>query len=892
MPTSPSSLERTPPEVTPSVITTAHHARLVAEAIAFPLRDECTFRRPSSSLQRSAPGTATDAYAAPTLERLRALSPGASLPQLTHLRDATWFPDHGTCTTLARLLTHTAETHLEHRGRRIGLRQDNVTPLPELTERWRWLSLVLPTDLFISALPTADGSLPPAEHVELVTSHLAHTLSSPCAETHLHVGAAIPFGVLWTGLMRHITETTDLRPMRKTLQSERFREVVPSGDADVYLHRLRSAALARLVMAAFLQQRTPARHDAFDDFVQRYIPSLAARLPWPWGAPDAGRLLRGMLRWLRRPVDAAPTAVPRCASLLRMVSGRAPPGQSDPYAALVQRDPLSVSFALPGCHALPETQLHAAAFAYLRGDGADDEGFATLFWQYHRVRNATFALLTQEPGTAGLDWFTTFYNRVSFFRDALPRHAGQEPSLFHALITQSRDLHLAALEARTRPDDTVAAQRDFLRAQARQVFAFQGRDPRTPLPQVGLVLHFIKAASPDRTRGTHRLHADPELGRHRARHAVWFEEQRRRSAAMAGALRDHPELLVLLRGVDVANLELAQPTWVLLPLFDRVRRASVAAAARLARVVPHWRVTPMRATAHAGEDYLRIIEGLRRMHEAVEFGLLRQGDRFGHGLAVGADPDDERGSVIAQPAEDRLDDLLWELDRYGRGELDAPGARVEFVRREVVQLGREVFDGKNVRGPEELLAARRLRHDLGTLERLRYPAVDATRAPSGIAGELLLAYLTSATVFARGRRLVAVRSTDEERAMLVAAQRYVRRELARREITIESNPSSNLLIGDLHALTRHPAMRIQSLRDGQGRDDTVQLSLNTDNPITFASCLGDEFAFVYAAMLQRGVAASEALAWIDRRREDGWRSRFTLDVSSDATVLRALLARG
>ena len=133
-----------------------------------------------------------------------------------------------------------------------------------------------------------------------------------------------------------------------------------------------------------------------------------------------------------------------------------------------------------------------------------------------------------------------------------------------------------------------------------------------------------------------------------------------------------------------------------------------------------------------------------------------------------------------------------------------------------------------------------------------------------------------------------VRSAPDERAMLAEAQRWLRRELARREITIESNPSSNLLIGDLHAINRHPAMRLQPIIATAGRTDAVQLSVNTDNPVTFASCLADEFAFIYAALLERGVTSSDALAWIDRRREDGWRSRFTLEGSANDAYLRRL----
>ena len=87
------------------------------------------------------------------------------------------------------------------------------------------------------------------------------------------------------------------------------------------------------------------------------------------------------------------------------------------------------------------------------------------------------------------------------------------------------------------------------------------------------------------------------------------------------------------------------------------------------------------------------------------------------------------------------------------------------------------------------------------------------------------------------------------------------------------------------ALEYHPAFKIQPL---QPAADTsrVLLSINTDNPITFATSLADEFAYVYFAMLQnRSATAHEALEWLERRRGDGWHSRFTVAASTRPDVL-------
>lgn len=144
------------------------------------------------------------------------------------------------------------------------------------------------------------------------------------------------------------------------------------------------------------------------------------------------------------------------------------------------------------------------------------------------------------------------------------------------------------------------------------------------------------------------------------------------------------------------------------------------------------------------------------------------------------------------------------------------------------------------------------------------------------------------SVFERGRVPIDVRVTDGEVAFLAAAQIWLRRQLAAREITVESNPSSNLLIGDLGSLREHPSFRLQPLPGMASDQPLLPLSINTDDPVSFATSLADEYAYMYAALLRSGISSSDALGWLDARRRDGYRSRFTLAASAEPSVLRAV----
>ncbi len=290
--------------------------------------------------------------------------------------------------------------------------------------------------------------------------------------------------------------------------------------------------------------------------------------------------------------------------------------------------------------------------------------------------------------------------------------------------------------------------------------------------------------------------------------------------AIERALREHPELLVVLRGIDVAATELSIPTWPLVPLFHRVRRASLQAASVLARRAPRYRVAPLRITCHAGEDYRRLVEGLRRVHELIETGILSAGDRIGHGLCLGHAPADwaRRAQGVSQPKEERLDDLLWEIDRAAHGDFEVAAARLAFAHGEATRITREIY-GPDVR-VEDLGHSLRKRNDPRVLDRLGFPFLHLRRSGNDPDQDLFLRYLTDAGVFLRGRVPMDVKVTEAEVHFLQNAQVWLRHQLAAREITIESNPSSNLLIGDLCSLQDHPSFRLQPLSGALSSSET------------------------------------------------------------------------
>ena len=854
------------------------HPRLTAEAHAYPFASESAFRERVVALERHAvgvlDGSPTSRLAADLEDHQRARGSGMSLEVLRQIRDAAWFPDNARAQSLGRHLCTLAKRYLESGGRRFRLRADGA--LPERGLSWRWLSFYLPTDLLVAAFAAQANCEPPDDDILVVTPRLGEMLREPCAETHLHVGAGVPFGVLWAARIRAVAH-------EPALLLKPDSGVPPFGDKLGFQAKLVAAAIVRLLLAAFLRHHEGhSKNVDFRTYLQQYLGGIASRVAWGLGERDALHGLRLALGQLCGQTNTYSTE--RTQRLYRGLIGAAPtPAGGASLGDVLAADPLAAWLPVADGLALPETRFAARAIRYLACHG-EDSWFATLFWQYQRVRCLTYRYLVEEPGTAGLDWFTRHYLRISPLRGALT-----ELTYASSLAVQSRDLALAALEARTSPESSWIEVRDELRTLARQAMAHRPRAAQVR-PEVGMVLHFIKEWDlvDSRRRRRHR-HADPRQTAFSCRFGAWFQGRWRQAKAVSAALEHHPELLLVLRGADVANVELAQPTWALVPLFQIVREASSWASARLARVRPEWEVTPLRVTVHAGEDYRRLVEGLRRIHEPIASGIVRMGDRIGHGVALGEDPVRwaEASRRVTQPREERLDDLLWEFERYQHGEIQATASRVEEVRAAAVRLGHEIH--KELYSIDDLIEARRLRHDPDELAWIGYP-FDRRRPTSGVARELLYRYLTDPGVFERGQVPIEVDVSNHEVEVLHGLQAWLCRELGRREITIESNPSSNLVIADYLELGEHAAFRLQPLLRDPTRP-SVPVSVNTDNPITFASSLADEFAYLYFAMLGRGVAADDALAWLARARENGYRSRFTLRASSRPEVLQEVARR-
>lgn len=109
------------------------------------------------------------------------------------------------------------------------------------------------------------------------------------------------------------------------------------------------------------------------------------------------------------------------------------------------------------------------------------------------------------------------------------------------------------------------------------------------------------------------------------------------------------------RGLDVAGDENDLRIEWFAPLLRWLRRGFIN------RPDGEHPSTGFHFSIHAGEDYAHPASGMRHIDETVQFCEMRDGDRLGHALALGIEPQlwlEQQGEMIL-PVDEHLDNLVW-----------------------------------------------------------------------------------------------------------------------------------------------------------------------------------------------------------------------------------------
>jgi len=294
-------------------------------------------------------------------------------------------------------------------------------------------------------------------------------------------------------------------------------------------------------------------------------------------------------------------------------------------------------------------------------------------------------------------------------------------------------------------------------------------------------------------------------------------------------------------------------------------------------------------TYHVGEDFFDLVDGLRAIDEAILFLGLRRGSRIGHGLAMGVDPEAYYRSKeyqILLSKQDLMDDIVWMLCVAGENGCIIDATLRMKLLQEFQNLYQDVYrdvcvdsntESSCYQLPVNILdyyKSWKLRGDNPELYqmswnefRLRddnkgseldtwecYSFNICSEVPDELRRmnkyyQLYRLYSFDETVRERGRQMRLFKIDSEYIKLVRQLQDCMIRKLVNKGIAIETNPSSNYLIGTIKRYDQHPILRFNSRKLSKPIPNmSLSVSLNTDDQGVFDTLLENEYALMALAL--------------------------------------------
>ncbi len=289
-------------------------------------------------------------------------------------------------------------------------------------------------------------------------------------------------------------------------------------------------------------------------------------------------------------------------------------------------------------------------------------------------------------------------------------------------------------------------------------------------------------------------------------------------------------------------------------------------------------------TYHVGEDFLDIADGLRAIDEAIQFLCLEKGERIGHGLVLGAAPEEyyqTKNYNIYLRKQDYLDNLVWLLYRSVECEVAMEGSSRACMEEQAMELLHELYPqmkGLAYRGNpldlyyrswhlrgdhpdlyqsgvyDEKLSLKEEKYDFLKIPggRVKYNAsrdkLEKYRRDDDIS-KIYYWYHFDKEVKERGYQVLGVKIEQWYISIVESMQKAMQKEVFRKGICIECNPTSNVLIGTFKRFIKHPILRFNSHHLGTDEQNlNIPVSINTDDLGVFDTSLENEYAVMQNAI--------------------------------------------
>lgn len=517
-----------------------------------------------------------------------------------------------------------------------------------------------------------------------------------------------------------------------------------------------------------------------------------------------------------------------------------------------------------------------------------------LFYLYLLIQNQFRSELVQVNERIGFQNFARYQDRKGLFWEPFPEYVDESIRLAVNATLQSGSVR--SLEARICPAKTPKAQKTRI-VETDRAYGFA--ETGSPLNDAQLdaigdsplfyVLHFPKNRKELYKAGStsawqFSAYAHPRNSKVRRDTEI-------QARSIAKSLQNSPYLRKRIRGIDACSNEIGCRPETFATEFRFLRSGLPCNPCSGGHADEKVRLF---ATYHAGEDFVDILDGLRAIDEAFLFLELGSGDRLGHALALGVNPRDYynlKDRRLVLPKQELLDNLVWLLFKTQQYDIKIPQRLRETLEKRASGLMAEIGYGTEQDSLLTYYHAWHLRGDhprvyqtgvccpqsgqysAGTGCETGFEGHPLWQAPPGsyesfytqkadifnfyrsseMVRGLCRRYHYDADIKQKGREIVPYYIDLQIIPVVEALQNRMQHTLKAAGISIECNPSSNVLIGSFYQYCDHPMFRfnrsrIRVPRWEHEKSADLSISINTDDQGVFDTSLESEYACVALSM--------------------------------------------
>ena len=751
---------------------------------------------------------------------------------------------------------------------------------------WREAYLLLGQDLFVCAYMAMVDLIDGRKREKFVWPAVLRTdcrqlnrrLAKGLAENHQHLyGSSQSFALSWMSAMNYPCDLDVLEKGFGTL-FQPFNIVEPEQYLVSNRDRVRYACRCRVHLFRWLKGNIPKE----TNYAEEKLNSPKKKLNNPVEKPNnSGDYENSRWKWLHQLCPEL-EALEEVNELRQRYGARIPQkeGESQVLDYALEEH---IYVAAPDAHyrALAGERyfLYQCFRAFLQGELSEaDQG---VFYLYLILKLMFRSELIQVNGKVGFHNFSDYQDR----KDRLLRPMHWNELYRMAINAPQKEEHVISLETRMVPKTTAKGSIDRVQeaddsyafanltlAQIQEMSPFTRVEEREDFSKEGhfYVFHFTKGEDDD----PHDIDFLELRCRHQKRRALVKQQ----AVGLAKAFSESSEFCSRVRGIDAASHEIGCPPEVFAQAYRFLRgfRTSDFFCPLLFYPAVERRLG---YTYHAGEDFLDIASALRTIDETVELLELDRGDRIGHALGLGINPEMHYQSKlhrVVMSKQERLDNLVWLIFRGNQlldyREISFFASLEDETKRLMMEIYGDAIGENNWSVTlEEYFCAMKLRGDdpqsylsmdyqphIGFADVYdefsirENPELEQYRKSQVICG-LYYYYHFGRREKIRGNEIVTIEIDARYVYIMERLQNSMQKYLAQRGIAIECNPSSNVLIGTFGRYQTHPIFRFHN--EGLERDleklaecSQLRVSINTDDLGVFDTSLEFEYALVFHAL--------------------------------------------